>query len=266
MRTLFFRTAAALCLFVSAVPLYADMDSFKDAVESAEEENREKEHEKPAQEKKDDDDGALMLIRLFFEIFGRLWLYSNDISYGPYPYCPGGFVRRPAPGEMVPDGEKDSSYSLGLSGLYLSGVGGGSWLSFSGNLFRFIGPYADVFLVTDGEDLLNGFRIGAHLSLFQSNFFNAALYIQYQLWYGFLQRDACAMGFEFRLYPLKPLSFRAKFGFQLFEHFTLGDIELEVGCMIGGWELFAGYRWWQIAGDTPYPLWSGPLLGLRRYL
>jgi hypothetical protein len=283
MRKVLFRSAAAAFFYmlVSAVPLYADLDSFKDAIESAEEDNREKEDEKPPpkQEKRrrkdndnlndSDDDGGLTLLRLFFEIFGNLWLYNNlDIAYGPYPYCQNSFIRRPMQREGIrPDDEKEYSYSLGLSGLYLSDMGGGSWLSFSGNMFRFIGPYADVFLIGDGEDVLNGFRIGMHLSLFQSNIFNTAFYLQYQLWYGFMQRDACVAGFEFRVYPVKPLTLRARFGFQIFEYLTLGETELEAGCMIGGWEIFAGYRWWYIMdeGRGGYPVWNGPSLGLRRY-
>jgi hypothetical protein len=93
------------------------------------------------------------------------------------------------------------------------------------------------------------------------------MYLQYQRWAGLLFRHSGTLGFEFRLYPVKPLSLRAKAGFQLFEVSFIEEAELEVGCMLKAWEIFAGYRWWTLPEDaTSTPAsWEGPYLGIRRY-
>jgi hypothetical protein len=193
--------------------------------------------------------------------------------YTAYPYYPGGYIRRPW--NLYADelyqasrwNHKNHWFSPSLSTFYLNNIGGGPWLSLSGNIFKFIGPYVDTFLILDGSSYLYGLRAGAHFSLFQTDPFSAAFYLQYQLWTGILTRQGATMGLDLRLYPVKPLALKAKFGFQAFDYVSLGEIELEAGIMLKSWEIFGGYRWWQPPEnrDTPPPDWHGPYLGLRLF-
>jgi hypothetical protein len=259
---------AGVLVVAAAVPLYADLGSFREKIEE-EEKPREKppEQEKPKSpprenRRHDDGDGDASLWELLFHVFFFALEANLSTTYGPYPYCEDGYIRRD--GEE-PDGkQKNYFFNASASGFYLHGMGGGSWLSFSGNLLRFIGPYADVYAVSDGREVLYGWRAGMHLSLIQSEGFNLAYYLQYQMWLGFMYRNMTVMGLEFRIYPVKPLSLRSKLGVQLLGSGGLGEAELEAGFLIQAWELYAGYRWWSaFGGGRP---WHGPFLGLRRHL
>ncbi|MHB9292605.1 hypothetical protein Holit_01706 [Hollandina sp. SP2] len=124
-----------------------------------------------------------------------------------------------------------------------------------------------MFFISDGKTFLNGIRAGIQVSLVQGNPFNASLYFQYQMWTGILFRHSGDLGLEFRLYPVKPLTLRAKVGIQAFEFFSLGEAELEAGFMLNAWEIFTGYRWWTLTETSPehFFSWNGPYLGIRRY-
>ncbi|GHU96868.1 hypothetical protein FACS189483_01080 [Spirochaetia bacterium] len=265
-------------LFLCVLPhqrLYADMDSFKDFIEA--EEGRQ-----------NTETGALSsgggshgngFGWFLWNLFEWVWFFNNTyLQYGDYPYDGAGYIRRPwdaaqsaaqntAQGSeysQAPDRTKPYWFAASASGFYLDGMGAGAWASFSGNVYKFFGPYADAFMVTDGENTLGGVRLGLHLSLFQSNVFNMSLYSQWQLWYGLLSRNGGTLGLEFRLYPFKPLTLRAKLGMQLFDSFTLEEAEVEGGFMLKAWEFFGGYRWWGFGEDSA-ALWIGPYLGVRRY-
>lgn len=249
--------------------LRADLGDFKDYVEKAE-------AEKSAGEETSGGQAGGGFADFLFRIFTIFWYYNNTaLDFGRCPYDGPGYIRRPWDECSPPEadgaeyGGKPWRYSADCGGLYLHGMGGGSWASFSGSFYKFIGPYADTFVISDGEDLLGGTRLGLQFFLVQTNVFNMALYGQWQQWYGVLYRTSGVAGLEFRLNPVKPLAFRAKTGFQLFDAFSLSEAELEGGFLIKAWEVFAGYRWWFLnsgAGDSsPFPRWQGPFIGLRRY-
>ncbi|MDR2419664.1 MAG: hypothetical protein LBD79_11555 [Treponema sp.] len=186
--------------------------------------------------------------------------------YGDYPYHARGYIQRPINDPFINtkvylDDAKYYWFSTSLSGFYLNSLGGGSWVSFSGNAYKFIGHYADVYFITDAREFQIGTRLGAHFSLLQFNPFNASFYIQWQFWNGVLLRHGVTLGVELRLYPVKPLTFRFKEGAQLFERFSIGELDFEMGIMIEAWECFAGYRSWTLDNET----YAGAYLGVRRY-
>jgi hypothetical protein len=257
-----------LFIVIGAGQLRADMASFKERIEDAE--------QTPAKEEdtssdKDEDENN-PFSEVIYTLLGHIWFYNNVyIHYGAYPYSDGKYIRRPAIAlsaesetgtkPVYPVNAKYYWLSASLSGFYLNEIGGGAWLSFSGNVYKFIGPYADVYLATDGNSLLNGTRLGAHLSLIQSNPFNMSFYAQWNLWNGALTRNGASFGLELRLYPVKPLTFRFKLGGQNFEGFSLGEVEAEMGIMLKAWECFIGYRAWTLEDES----WAGPYLGVRHY-
>lgn len=65
----------------------------------------------------------------------------------------------------------------------------------------------------------------------------------------FKDRSGGTFGFDMRIYPFKPLSLQAKLGAQIFEHVSLGEIEVQAGFMLKNWEIFAGWRWWTVEHD-----------------
>ena len=261
-------------LFLCVLPhqrLYADLDAFKDFIE-AEEARQDTETGDSSSGGGSDRNGFGWFL---WELFEWVWVFNNIyLQYGDYPYDGAGYIRRPwdaaqsaAQGleySQAPDQIKPYWFAASAGGFYLDGMGAGPWASFSGNVYKFIGPYADVFMVTDTKDILGGVRLGLHLSLFQSNAFNMSLYGQWQLWYGLLSRNGGTLGLEFRFYPFKPLTLRTKLGIQFFESFDLGEAEVEAGFMLKAWEIFGGYRWWGFSGDSA-ARWNGPYLGVRRY-
>ncbi|MDR0636072.1 MAG: hypothetical protein LBF87_03235 [Treponema sp.] len=259
-------TLLILLAFSMTGQVYADLDSFSDRVIESEQNPKPETPSESSEEQSSDSGFAVLLARLF----GILWLYDNVyIYYADYPYQEGGYIQHPVADPFVnkmvyADDAKYYWFSMSLSGFYLDDIGGGSWLSFSGNAYKFIGPYADVYFITDAREFQIGARLGAHFSLLQFNPFNASLYIQWQFWNGVLSRHGVAMGIELRLYPVKPLTFRFKLGSQMFERFSIGEMELEMGIMIKAWEWFVGYRSWTL-GDEMIPSYAGAYLGVRRY-
>jgi hypothetical protein len=249
--------------FCSTLPVWADLGSFKDSVEDAE--KKEKKPDPPKREKPqnknsyDDDEDEHTLLFFFF----RLWALGNLTHYyTDYPYDGYGYIRRDY--LSYPDEKNEDKYhyfTTGLSGFYLDDLGSGSWFSFNGNIFKFFGPYADVYVIYDGHETLTGLRAGIQFSLIQTNPFTVNLYYQGQWWFGMMERSGSAAGLEFLVYPFRPISLKAKTGFQVFDNFEMGEIELEAGVMLASWQIYAGWRWWNIDGES----WSGPFAGLRKF-
>jgi hypothetical protein len=252
--------------FIMTAQVYADLDSFSERIIEAEQTPK---PETPP-ESSEDQSSNNAFGEFLVQLFGILWLYDNVyIYYADYPYQAGGYIRRPIDDlllnrKVYADNAKYYWFATSLSGLYLNGIGGGSWVSFSGNAYKFIGPYADAYFVTDAREVQIGTRLGVHFSLLQFNPFNASLYIQWQFWHGALSRHGVTTGIELRLYPVKPFTFRLKGGTQLFERFSIGELELELGIMVKAWEWFAGYRSWAVDNET-IPSYVGAYLGVRRY-
>ncbi|MDR1326224.1 MAG: hypothetical protein LBK00_09345 [Treponema sp.] len=253
-------------VFIMTAHVYADLDSFSDHVIESEQ-NPKPETPPESSDEQSSNSGFGDFLAL---VFGILWLYDNTyLYYADYPYQAGGYIRRPVDDPFIhtkvyADDAKYYWFSTSLSGFYLNGIGGGSWVSFSGNAHKFIGPYADVYVITDARKVQIGTRLGIHFSLLQFNPFNASFYIQWQFWNGALSRHGVTTGLELRLYPLKPLTFRLKAGSQMFERFSIGELELEMGIMIKAWECFVGYRSWTLNNET-FSSYDGAYLGVRRY-
>ncbi|MDR2150473.1 MAG: hypothetical protein LBO67_06595 [Spirochaetaceae bacterium] len=260
----------AALLIAQPVPLYATLESFKNTLENSESEAEKKTTEADASEKEKDPDSSSSSNSTLFELMGIIWQGINfTFTYGAYPYAEDGFIQRPksiVDFESFDFNKKNYSFSAGVSAFHLGGIGAGSWVSLSGNIFKFFGPYLDAYIITDTEQVLGGGRAGLHFSLIQSNGYNLAWYAQWQGWGGALSRHAFVTGLETRVYPVKPLTIRLKAGFQLFSSLSLGELEGEIGVMVKAWEFFLGYRYWGIAEEhfSGSP-WHGPSIGLRSY-
>ncbi|MDR2537628.1 MAG: hypothetical protein LBC46_04920 [Treponema sp.] len=259
-------TLLILFVFVMTMRAYADLDSFSDRVIESEQNPK---PETPS-ESSDEQSSHSGFGDFLAQMFGILWFYNNIyLYYADYPYQAGGYIRRPVDDTLIhtkvyAGDAKYYRFSTSLSGFYLNDIGGGSWVSFSGNAYKFIGPYADAYVITDAQKFQVGTRLGIHFSLLQFNPFNASFYVQWQFWNGVLARHGVTTGFEVRLYPVKPLTFRLKGGSQLFKRFSIGELELEMGIMVKAWEYFAGYRLWTLYNET-LPSYFGAYLGVRRY-
>ena len=275
----------AALLVAQATPVYATLDSFKKTIEEAETEKEaeDKEEKEVKEKKKKSNDSSGSLFDIFFgglfDIFFYAWAGGNlTINYGPYPYAEEKFIQHPSVDDyydfdfnqetysFCDFSKKNHSFSTGLSAFHLGGIGTGSWFSFSGNIFKFFGPYLDAYMITDTKQILGGGRAGLHFSLIQSNFYNLACYAQWQGWGGTLSRNSFVTGLDTRLYPVKPLSIRFKAGFQLFENLSISELEGEICVMLKAWEFYIGYRYWGLTDEhfATSP-WHGPYLGIRTY-
>jgi hypothetical protein len=248
--------------------------SFKDSVEAKEEEEKQKREEPQKKDQNNDQNNQNRNNRDrdrrrnnnrdsdndSASLMAGLWTINNlYCHYGNYPYEYGGYVRHSYSDDSDNTPQKLYWFSTSLSGLYLGDMGFGGWASFSGNLYKFFGPYVDVFYTAREE--MGGVRAGLHFSVIQSDPLNLSLYLQAQWYYGSLERVGGVGGFELRSYPYKPLSLRLKMGLQVFEYFQVGEVETEAGLMLQAWEILAGWRWWRLDNST----WNGPYLGVRRY-
>ncbi|MDR2517255.1 MAG: hypothetical protein LBC88_07740 [Spirochaetaceae bacterium] len=263
-----------LVLFPRA-ELSAALQDFLDHVEAVEEHKK----ETPSGEHtRQDASGSGKNGRGFGEFLATVlwwaWYYNNtQLYYGAHPYDGTGYIRRPwdevSGGGTAAHmrGKKFWWLVISQSALYLEGLGGGAWTSLNLQAYKFFGPALDAFFVTDGSDLLGGTRVGFQYSLIQSNLFNWNFFLQWQYWFGLLERHGGVAGSEMRVYPLRPLTLRAVFAVQFFEQFSLGEIRLEGGVMLRAWEVYGGWRWWTSGGAPAVPAaeWHGPLFGLRRW-
>lgn len=265
--------AAAVALLLTA-PLRADLADLETGVEAVE-----KDEGAGSPAPADTEDGGDNLFGdLLIELFRILWATNNlSTTYGDHPYPDDGpFVRlgtwKPDPdtGDLgvYPLRGRDWWYTAEAQGFVLEGLGAGTWFSIQGNAFRFFGPYAEVWNLTDGSQIQGGVRAGANVSLLQTEVLSLAVYTQANFWYGTVNRSGGSVGLEARAYPLKPLSLGGRWGAQLFRKFSVSEAEALAGWVLGTVEVAAGWRWWQLrnlAGD-PGAGWGGPFLGTKFWL
>ena len=256
---------------VSTQAVYADMESFINHINEAEKEKPDKSSHTASTNSANDDDDDDSLFIIIMELFIQLWPLNNlYIYYAPYPYYPNGYIRRPwnfYPEQYTGNDFTNRThwFSTSVSGFYLKDIGYGPWLNFSGNLYKFFGPSLDGFLTSDGDKTLYGLRAGLQFSLLQFNGISMNLYWQWQLWsHPSLERSGSVFGLEVRLYPIKPITIRLKWGGQFFEHFTMSDFEVQAGFMIKAWELYGGWRSWNLSAKGD-PQWTGFFGGIRYY-
>ncbi len=260
--------ALLLCLFPLAT-LPADIADVAKKVQQAEavpDERRPVEIEDDSEA--DDGDGSF--AEFVFGVFGLVWLWNNlGTTYGPYPHAPEGYVLwQDAEGESPPGG-RDQRYSTDAQAFELKGFGRGAWARLEGRFFRFIGPYAEVWTLDDGHAVQYSSRLGGQVSLFNADGFNWFLYGQYVHWFGAIERDGSGFGSVMRSYPVKPLSLEWRAGVQTFDGFVVGASEVSIGALIGRFEPYVGYRWWNLGtgGDSSVDIgaWSGAFAGLRAH-
>ncbi|MDR2150578.1 MAG: hypothetical protein LBO67_07160, partial [Spirochaetaceae bacterium] len=227
----------AALLIAEPAPLFANVEAFKNTIAGSETETQ-KSPQSSGHAGSISTTDSSMLGELIAQLLLLLWLPDNFFfTYGAYPYVEGGFIQRPKSTEAedfegFDFNKKNHSFSVGVSAFHLGGIGAGSWVSLSGNIFKFFGPYLDAYVITDTEQVLGGGRAGLHFSFIQSNIYNLAWYAQWQGWGGALSRHAFVTGLDTRIYPVKPLTIRLKAGFQLFSSLSLGELEGEIGVMV----------------------------------
>lgn len=254
-------------LALAGAPLHADIADFGEKVAEAESAPNE-EAQPPASS---GSDGNTAFGEFFVELVSYLWAIDNlYTTYGPYPYVPDGYIRWADDGGRPAPGRRNSWYSVDAEGFYLSGFGAGAWTRLEGYAWRFFGPYAEAWLLSDGAAFQGGGRVGVLFSIFQTQAFSLSLYSQWNQLFGALERTGATVGLELRSYPFRPLSLRWRGGAQLFEGFKIVESELSAGLVYGPWEPYFGWRWWSLGngGSNPTPLaeYGGFSVGLRRHL
>ncbi len=267
------RTVAVIALlFNIAGPLYADLEDFEKSIQEAEAEDKADtvENGNSAQES--------ALGGFLWELFRLVWFINNTgASYSDYPYSDGKFYHFPQSMyadtsnqdalSFQPATPKSHWFALDTQAFYLEDVGGGTWITFRGTLWRFFGPYFEAMLLTDGQEFLQGTRLGGTFTIFQSTPLTLNAYFQWQAWNGILDRSGTTGGIEILSFPVKPLALQFRLGGQTFPRFSLTETELKAGWMIEEWQLNGGWRWWTIndVNDDDPPGWSGPFLGITRF-
>ena len=267
------RCILLLLLLSFALPAmaHADLDDFREEVEEAEKE-KPPEESRTEDEEDDEEEGESLLGRFLWELFGAIWLVNNTTTtYGSHPYSADGYIRWArveegygADGEVyIPTGRRSHWLYSEIQALALEGLGQGTWFTLKGHAYRFFGPYFEGWVLGDGEDLFGGLRLGLTFSLFQSDPLSLSLYGQGNMWFGVLARSGGALGVELRSYPFKPLSLQLRGGLQLFERFSVGEVESRAGLLFGRWEAYAGLRWWRLLDGAGLvrERYSGPFAG-----
>ncbi|HKL86752.1 MAG TPA: hypothetical protein VJ861_10515 [Treponemataceae bacterium] len=257
---------------ICGTPLFADMDSFKNSIEKAEKEEQKTQNEEDSVIEQNE------LAEVIFQLIFLGWGANNLTAiYSDYPYYYEPFIQRDysliAPFEVKnmlppPENKKSWWYSLDFQPFYLSDIGGGSWLTFKGNSWRFFGPYFEAIVLTDTKEIIGALRLGATLSIIQTNPFSLNLYGQWISWFGFLERNGGTFGLETHFYPIKPLSFHFRGGFQTFSHFQISEAELKTSFFSGPREFYLGWRWWDLkdSKQNSIDFWSGPFGGIAWWL
>jgi len=256
----------AALLAAPIAPLHADMDDFKDRIEEAESDKTE------TGDKKEHAGGSSdnAFFRALFDLTCKLWfLHNTTTTYNSWPYATDGYIKLAgidAAGEAVEPvmtGRRNSWYTAETQAFWLQGAGGGPWFTLRGNAWRFFGPYIETCILTDGDRILSGARLGAQFSVIQTDPFSLSFYGQWQTWSGLLDRSGGTFGIEMRSDPAKPLTLQLRAGFQTFERFSIAEAELRTGWMLDRWELFGGWRWWNLSdsGGNHVETWPGPFAG-----
>lgn len=258
----------AVIFSLALTSAHADLPSFADDVARAEAAS-DKETER---DESYDDGGGSIFGEILFQIFRLIWFYNNSATtYGEYPYAERNFVHMPIAGLAMMTGEttgypareKNHWYSAELQGFRLEGIGDGTWFTLRGNAWRFFGPYIDGILILDDKSWFQAARIGASFTLFQSDPLSMNLYGQWNSWNGILDKNGASLGFDIQSFPVKPLALHARMGFQTFNRFAVAEAEVRAGILVERWEVFAGWRWWdlQTVKGSHIKDYSGPFAG-----
>ena len=199
---------------------------------------------------------------------------NTTTTYGSYPFSPDGYICLAKIEDASVDhlvyattGKRDQWFKTEIQGIWMQDIGFGSWITFKGQLYRFIGVHCEDWMIIDGHNVLNGLRLGLSLSLVQSDPFSLSAYGQWNLWSGVLERNGGTLGLDIDSFPVKPVALHFKAGFQLFRNYSMGELEAQIGILFGSLECFVGWRYWNLindGGSTAYKF-NGAFGGLRLY-
>ncbi len=260
--------AIVLIAFFALTPLCADIADHRDNVREAREAGKKEEVRK----EEDQEDGDSALGSFIFELFGLLWAYNNLwTTYSPYPYAEGPFIRFPVPSvpsagqdiQWIPATRKNHWLALETSGVWMDGIGFGSWSSLRGHFWRFFGPSVDVILLADGRETLPSARIGGNFSLLQFNRLSMNIVAQYVTGSMEEEQSGSCVGLDIVSYPVRPVSLRFRVSSLNYEYHGYTETDLSLGVFSGPVEFFAGWRYWQLQtrGGTVMDRYHGIFAG-----
>ncbi len=190
------------------------------------------------------EDPAFLLLQLL----GILWLHNLTVRYAPYPYS---FDGEKALVWDWHDELRDSEFKLHRlavesSFVWMEELGAGNQTRFEGMFLPFLGLYAENLALCEthfNPDIEGNAGLALRLPVFQTNplslYFDAGAAIWYGNVHSILRKPAVLLGFEFRSYPFKPLTLRARLEAQGYkDDVDLTFLDLEIGWMFNRWEAF----------------------------
>ncbi len=277
MNTSMKRSVAACVLLLCTglwfvLPVYADLNTFKEDVEQEESNNRNSERKGQADngqmenQENDEENGGNFFARFLLEITIFAWaIHNNGVYYSAYPYAPpvsfsSGLVEgRPRnfinydfanvqieSGEERPQvsyrkwGAKRYWFELSSGALMTEEGEFGTVASLQGRFTPFFGPDIDYRLIFDGSDELHITTAGLDFSIVQNDFFTWTAYGKGAFFDGVLNRDGWAFGSWFRMYPFRPVSLHLRTGGMFFPDITFGQVEAKMNIHLGRLLLFGG--------------------------
>lgn len=252
---------------------------FSSAVESSRSETEAQEEEKTVSTSSSESEDNSLIVFLA-KIAGVFWYYNNfTVRYTSFPYKYENLTyMKWAETETNPEAKtKSNRYSASDSFFYLADLGTGNEFCFEGLFFPIIGPYFENLVISEQDNFFDetygNIRLGAQLSILQSNLITITGIVQWSRWYGniseVLKSSGLALGMDFRFYPLKPLGFQWKFCWQEFDkNVYLRDSLLSAGIFLQRYEIFAGWKLLEVGNSEklkPTKNWNGISAGCRVY-
>lgn len=279
----FYRTNFIYLLFIAIFftsrlqPAFSG--EFSSAVESSRSETEAQEEEKTVSTSSSESEDNSLIVFLA-KIAGFFWYYNNfTVRYTSFPYKYENLTyMKWAETETNPEAKtKSNRYSASDSFFYLADLGTGNEFCFEGLFFPIIGPYFENLVISEQDNFFDetygNIRLGAQLSILQSNLITITGIVQWSRWYGniseVLKSSGLALGMDFRFYPLKPLGFQWKFCCQEFaENVYLRDSLLSAGIFLQRYEIFVGWKLLEVGNSEnlkPTKTWNGISAGCRVY-
>lgn len=265
----FVAVTVLLCMSMwSVLPVFADLNTFKEDVEKEESQNRQSGQADTSgdEQAEGEESGGNPIARFFLEITIFAWaIHNNGVYYSAYPYAPpvsysGGLVEgRPRnfinydfsnvqieSGEERPqvnyrrNGAKRYWFELSSGALMTEAGEYGAAASLQGRFTPFFGPDVDYRLICDGSEELHITTAGLDFSIIQNDFFTWTAYGKGAFFDGVLERSGWAFGSWFRMYPLRPISLHLRTGGMFFPDITFGQVEAKLNLHLGRLQLYGG--------------------------
>ncbi len=276
----FFKFLSLIAIFLMILLQPVFCGEFSSAVESSRSEKEEQEEEKPQFSSSSTDSEENSLIVFLLEIAGLYWYYNASTARYtsfPYKYDDLTYIKW-AQTQTSPEAKtKAYRYSASDSFFYLADLGTGNEFCFEGLSFPVVGPYFENIVISEQDDFLDetygNIRLGAQLSILQTNLVTITGILQWSRWYGkiseVLKQSGIALGMDFHIFPFKPLGLQWKFSWQGFdENVYVRDSLLSAGIFLERYELFAGWKLLEVGNSEnskPTKKWNGISTGCRVY-